>query len=104
MDLTQQADGGRAGRPTVGGPPVGGPAPELSVHAAGPGPVGIAGLTAGGAALLVFVSEHCPTSALALRRLGPLCPAWARRVDADRRLRRPAGRGDPHRAAAGLGG
>src|SRR5262249_30861898 len=33
---------------------------------------------AGGSALLVFVSEHCPTSALALRRLGPLCQSWAR--------------------------
>jgi hypothetical protein len=56
----------------------GGPAPELAVHGTGLAPVTVAGLTAGGAALLVFVSEHCPTSALALRRLGPLCPAWAR--------------------------
>ena len=36
----------------------------------------MAGLTAGGCALLLFVSEECPTSAMALRRLGPLCPAW----------------------------
>src|SRR6266568_2715693 len=56
----------------------GGPAPELSVHGTGLAPVTIAGLTAGGCALLVFVSEHCPTSALALRLLGPLCPAWER--------------------------
>ena len=37
---------------------------------------GSAGLTAGGCALLVFVSQECPTSALALRNLGPLCRAW----------------------------
>src|SRR5579859_3086894 len=55
----------------------GGPAPELPVHGTGLAPVTLGGLTAGGAALLVFASEHCPTSALALRRLGPLCPAWA---------------------------
>jgi hypothetical protein len=67
MEQAQQAGGGR-----------GGPAPELAVHGTGPAAVTIGGLTAGGAALLVFVSEHCPTSALALRRLGPLCPAWAR--------------------------
>jgi hypothetical protein len=54
-----------------------GPAPALSVRGTGMGEVTIAGLTAGGAALLVFVSEECPTSALALRRLGPLCQAWA---------------------------
>src|SRR5215471_18173222 len=54
------------------------PAPELSVHGTGLAPVTIASLTARGCALLVFVSEHCPTSALALRRLGPLCQAWAR--------------------------
>jgi len=56
----------------------GGLAPELAVRGTGPAAVTIAGLTAGGGALLVFVSEHCPTSALALRRLGPLCQAWAR--------------------------
>src|SRR5215468_7450816 len=54
-----------------------GPAPELDVRGTGPGRVTIGGLTAEGGALLVFVSEHCPTSALALRRLGPLCQAWA---------------------------
>ena len=62
----------------TGGPGGGGrPAPELPVHGTGPGEITIEGLTAGGWALLVFVSEHCPTSALALRRLGPLCQAWA---------------------------
>src|SRR6516165_6723345 len=55
-----------------------GPAPELAVRGTGPGRITVGGLTAGGGALLVFVSEHCPTSALALRRLGPLCQAWAR--------------------------
>ena len=54
-----------------------GPAPALSVRGTGPGEVTIAGLTASGCALLVFVSEECPTSAMALRRLGPLCQAWA---------------------------
>src|SRR5438093_8369964 len=70
MEPALQADGtgGRGGSP----------APELSVHGTGLAPVTIASLTAGGCALLVFVSEHCPTSALALRRLGPLCQAWAR--------------------------
>ena len=53
-----------------------GPAPALSVHGIDPGEVTIAGLTAGGCALLLFVSEECPTSALALRNLGPLCQAW----------------------------
>src|SRR6516162_4230580 len=67
MEQAQQADDGR-----------GGPAPELAVYGTGPAAVTIASLTAGGCALLVFVSEHCPTSALALRRLGPLCQAWAR--------------------------
>src|SRR5215468_908797 len=52
-------------------------APELAVRGTGPAAVTVAGLTAGGGALLVFLSEHCPTSALALRRLGPLCQAWA---------------------------
>jgi hypothetical protein len=54
-----------------------GPAPALSVRGSGLGEVTIASLTASGCALLVFVSEECPTSAMALRRLGPLCQAWA---------------------------
>jgi AhpC/TSA family len=51
-------------------------APALEVRGPGSGEVTIADLAAGGAALLLFVSEECPTSAMALRRLGPLCPAW----------------------------
>jgi AhpC/TSA family len=54
-----------------------GPAPELRVRGTGPGEVTVAGLAAGGPALLLFVSEECPTSAMALRRLGALCQAWA---------------------------
>ena len=66
-------------------------APALEVRGPGPGEVTIAGLAAGGAALLLFVSEECPTSAMALRRLGPLCPAWqGGRAHQRRRLRRPA--------------
>jgi hypothetical protein len=53
------------------------PAPALSVRGTGPRAVTVADLTAGGCALVVFVSEECPTSAMALRRLGPLCRAWA---------------------------
>jgi AhpC/TSA family len=52
-------------------------APALSVRGPGGGEVTIPGLAAGGCALLLFVSEECPTSAMALRRLGPLCRAWA---------------------------
>src|SRR6516164_1452549 len=63
--------------PQVNGAQTGLAAPELAVHGTGLAPVTIASLTADGCALLVFVSEHCPTSALALRRLGPLCQAWA---------------------------
>jgi hypothetical protein len=52
------------------------PAPALSVRGTGLGEVSIGTLTAGGCALLLFVNEDCPTSAMALRRLGPLAPAW----------------------------
>src|SRR5262249_43874437 len=38
-------------------------APELGVRGAGPAHVTVGGLTAGGCALLVFVSERCPTPA-----------------------------------------
>jgi hypothetical protein len=51
-------------------------APALSVRGLGPAEVTVADLTASGGALLLFVSEECPTSAMALRRLGPLCGAW----------------------------
>jgi len=50
-------------------------APALSVISVD-GVVGLDALTARGAALLVFVSEECPTSAMALRNLGPLCRGW----------------------------
>jgi hypothetical protein len=65
----------RKWRLTSGGQPV--PAPALSVRAVGPQDFSVAELTSGGAALLLFVAEECPTSALALRRLGPLCRTWA---------------------------
>src|SRR5215471_11915606 len=52
------------------------PAPALSVHGTGPSEVTVGGLAAGGCALLLFVNEDCPTSAMALRRLGPLGRAW----------------------------
>jgi len=52
------------------------PAPALTVRGTGLGEVTIGDLTAGGCALLLFVSEECPTSAMALRRLRPLCGAW----------------------------
>src|SRR5262252_6340187 len=68
MEQAPQVNGAQAGRL----------APELAVHGTGLAPVTITSLTAGGCALLVFVSEHCPTSALALRRLGPQCQGWAR--------------------------
>jgi hypothetical protein len=51
-------------------------APALSVRGLGPGTVSLTELIAGGCALLLFVSEECPTSAMALRRLGPLCQSW----------------------------
>src|ERR1700739_3867561 len=51
-------------------------APALSVRGLGSAAVTVGGLTVGGGALLLFVSEECPTSAMALRRLGPLCRAW----------------------------
>src|SRR5258708_11066703 len=54
----------------------GSPAPARDVRGVDPGPVGRRDLTAGGAALLVFVSEECPTSAMALHILGPLCRGW----------------------------
>jgi hypothetical protein len=56
--------------------PAPGRAPELRVS--GIDPVTIAGLTQGGCALLLFVSQECPTSALAMRNLGPLCTGWER--------------------------
>jgi hypothetical protein len=57
-------------------PGCGGQAPPLSVTALDPGAVTIEGLTADGCALLLFVNEDCPTSAMAMRNLGPLCREW----------------------------
>ena len=53
------------------------PAPELAVTGVGQDGVSLAALTARGPALLLFVNEECPTSALAMRLLGPLCRDWA---------------------------
>jgi hypothetical protein len=53
-----------------------GQAPPLSVTGLDPEPVTIDGLTARGCALLLFVNEDCPTSAMAMRNLGPLCREW----------------------------
>ena len=65
--MTDSQQGGTGARPR---------APELAVTGIDPGPVRLGGLTARGCALLVFVSQECPTSALALRNLGPLCRSW----------------------------
>ncbi len=48
-------------------------APPLAVEGIDQEPVTINGLTASGAALILFVNEDCPTSAMAMRNLGPLC-------------------------------
>jgi AhpC/TSA family len=56
-----------------------GPAPALAVSGVAPEPVTVQSLTAGGSAILLFVNEDCPTSALAMRMLGPLCQDWERR-------------------------
>jgi hypothetical protein len=53
-----------------------GPAPALAVSGLAPEPVTVRSLTAKGSAVVLFVSEECATSALAMRRLGPLCQAW----------------------------
>jgi hypothetical protein len=52
-------------------------APALEVSGIAAEPVTVQGLAAGGCALLLFVNEDCPTSALAMRKLGPLCQEWA---------------------------
>jgi hypothetical protein len=61
--------------------PLNGPAgraPALAVTGLTPEPVTIESLVANGCAMLLFVNEECPTSALAMRRLGPLCQEWER--------------------------
>jgi AhpC/TSA family len=54
----------------------GGQAPALSVTGLTQDPVTVQSLTEGGCALLLFVNEECPTSALAMRELGALCRDW----------------------------
>src|SRR5829696_247404 len=51
------------------------PAPDFVLPSIRDAPVSLAGLRAGGPAVLVFVAEECPTSTLALRRLAPLAAA-----------------------------
>ena len=49
-------------------------APEFSLPSVAGDPVRLADLHERGPALLLFVSEECPTCALTLRRLAPLVP------------------------------
>jgi hypothetical protein len=51
-------------------------APALQVSGIDPEPVTIESIAAGGCGLLLFVSEECPTCAMAMRNLGPLCGDW----------------------------
>jgi AhpC/TSA family len=79
MDVLGWAETGLLGAPrrSPGGPAPGHSAPALTVISVEPDGTNLADLAARGAALLLFVSEECPTSAMALRNLGPLCRAWA---------------------------
>jgi peroxiredoxin len=52
-------------------------APEFSLASVDGGSVHLSELHADGPALLLFVSEECPTSTLTLRRLAPLIPRLA---------------------------
>jgi hypothetical protein len=54
-------------------------APDFRLSSVAGGPLGLAELCRSGPALLVFVSEECPTSAMTLRRLAPLVDPLARR-------------------------
>lgn len=56
--------------------PPGSPAPALAVRSLHARPPLLEELAAEGAALLVFVSDECPTSRMALSRLGPLAASW----------------------------
>src|SRR5262249_18204448 len=67
MEQGPQGDGAQAGSP----------APQLAGAGAGPAPGTPARPPPGGRGLLVFLSEHCPPSRLALRRVGPRGRAWA---------------------------
>ena len=60
----------------AGALPPGCQAPALIVTGIEPGGVRLGDLAHRGASLLLFVSEECPTSAMAMRNLGPLCRAW----------------------------
>jgi hypothetical protein len=53
-------------------------APELAAITVGQEEISIARLTARGPALLLFVSQECPTCAMTLRNLGPLRDGWER--------------------------
>ncbi len=74
-----RAASGLAGRPAGAGLAPGSAAPALTVTAVDPAWSRLENLAARGAALLLFVSEECPTSVMALRNLGPLCRAWESR-------------------------
>ncbi|MHB1837640.1 MAG: peroxiredoxin family protein, partial [Solirubrobacteraceae bacterium] len=50
-------------------------APDFELASVASGPVSLLQLVARGPALLVFVSEECPTSTLTLRRLAAVLPA-----------------------------
>ncbi len=52
-------------------------APDFSLPSTSGAPVALADLHADGPALLLFVSEECPTCTLTLRRLAPLLPELA---------------------------
>ncbi|MFZ0377584.1 MAG: redoxin domain-containing protein, partial [Solirubrobacteraceae bacterium] len=52
-------------------------APEFSLASVDGGSVRLSELHADGPALLLFVSEECPTCTLTLRRLAPVLPALA---------------------------
>ncbi len=53
-------------------------APELIVSGVGQQEITITRLVRDGCALLLFVSHDCPTCAMTLRNLGPLCDGWQR--------------------------
>src|SRR5260221_11820353 len=76
----------------------GSPAPALDVTGVEPGGGSLSDLPARGAALLVFVSWECPTSAMALRNLRPLCRGWEQAG-----LARPAILEEPPHRAIRLG-
>jgi hypothetical protein len=80
MEISDELQRVSTGLPAAPGPA--GPlapgrrAPAIAVTGIEPGGVRLDDLAGRGAALLLFVSEECPTSALAVRNLGPLCRAW----------------------------